>query len=76
MHYGNLTKKFLFCNVSMYVFSFSYVMNHISTGLLNKRNVQCSGGNWKVYKNFFTKQKCQLQMGIAQYKNVATPLNF
>ena len=33
-----------------------------------------SGGNWKVYEYCFMKQKCQLQMGIAQYKNVATPL--
>ena len=24
--------------------------------------------------SYFMKQKCQVQMGIAQYKNVATPL--
>ena len=30
--------------------------------------------NWKVYEYCFIKQKCQIQMGIAQYKNAATPL--
>ena len=30
----------------------------------------------KVYKYCFMKQKCQIQMGTAQFKNVATPLGF
>ena len=29
----------------------------------------------KVYKYCFMKQKCQIQMGTAQYKNVAIPLS-
>ena len=33
----------------------------------------CSGGNWTVCEYCFMKQKCQLQMGRAQYKNAATP---
>ena len=33
-----------------------------------------SGANWKVYEYCFMKQNCQLQMGIAQYKNVAITL--
>ena len=33
-----------------------------------------SGANWKVYKYCFMKQNCQLQTGIAHYKNAATPL--
>ena len=33
-----------------------------------------SAGQKKRYKYCFMKQKCQLQMGIAQYKNAATPL--
>ena len=33
-----------------------------------------SGANWTVYKYCFMKQKCKLQTGITQYKNVATPL--
>ena len=32
-----------------------------------------SGANWKVYKYCFMKQKCQVQMAIAQYKNAAKP---
>ena len=34
-----------------------------------------SGANWKVYKYCFMRQKCQIQMGLAQYRNVATPLS-
>ena len=34
-----------------------------------------SGANWKVYEYCFMKQKCQLQMGIAQYQNLDTPLS-
>ena len=34
----------------------------------------CSGANWKVYEQCCMKQKCLIQMGIAQYKNAATPL--
>ena len=30
-----------------------------------------SAGQKKRYKYYFMKQKCQLQMGLAQYKNVA-----
>ena len=37
-------------------------------------DIQYSGANWKVYEYCFMKQKCQIQMGIAQYKNAATPL--
>ena len=33
-----------------------------------------SAGQKKRYKYCFMKQKFQLQMGIAQYKNAATPL--
>ena len=33
-----------------------------------------SGAQKNVYKYCFMKQKCQLQMGIVQYKNAATPL--
>ena len=33
-----------------------------------------SAGQKKRYKYCFMKQKCQLQMGIAQYENAATPL--
>ena len=33
-----------------------------------------SGTYWKVYNYCFMKQKCQLQMGIEQYRNSATPL--
>ena len=36
--------------------------------------VTYSDANWKVYKYCFMKQKCQLQTGIAHYKNAATPL--
>ena len=32
------------------------------------------GAQKKVYEYCFTKQKCQIQMGIAQYKNAATPM--
>ena len=35
-----------------------------------------SGAQKKVYVYCFMKQNCQIQMGIAQYKNVATPLGF
>ena len=28
----------------------------------------------RINKDLFMKQKCQLQMGIAKYKNVATPV--
>ena len=34
-----------------------------------------SGANWKVYEYCVMKQKCQLQMGAAQFKNVATTLS-
>ena len=34
-----------------------------------------SSGEKKCYKYCFMKQKCQLQMGIALYKNAATPLS-
>ena len=27
-----------------------------------------SGANWKVYEYCFMKQKCQLQIGVAEYK--------
>ena len=37
-------------------------------------SIKYSGANWKVYKYCFMKQKCQLQTGIAHYKNAATPL--
>ena len=33
-----------------------------------------SGANWKVYEYCFMKQKCKIQMVIAQYKNAAKPL--
>ena len=33
-----------------------------------------SGGNWKVCEYCFLKQKCQLQISTAQYKNAAIPL--
>ena len=33
-----------------------------------------SGANWKVYKYCFMKQKCQVQMVVAQYKDAAKPL--
>ena len=36
--------------------------------------IMYSGANWKVYKYCFMKQKCQVQMVIAQYKNAAKPL--
>ena len=32
-----------------------------------------SAAKKKPYKYCFMKQKCQMQMGIAQYDNVATP---
>ena len=35
-----------------------------------------SGAQFKVYEYCFMKQKCQLQMGIEQYKNVTTPFGF
>ena len=34
-----------------------------------------SAGQKKRYKYFFMKQKFQLQMGIARYRNVITPLS-
>ena len=37
-------------------------------------SLQCTAGQKKHYEHCFMKQKCQLQMGIAQYKNTATPL--
>ena len=33
-----------------------------------------SGANWKVYEYCFMKQKCQVYLAIAQYKNAAKPL--
>ena len=47
----------------------------IKNAILKKGTTIYSGGNWKVYEHCFMKQKCQLQMGISQYKNVATPLS-
>ena len=32
------------------------------------------GANWKVYEHCFMKQKCQVQMAIAQYKNEENPM--
>ena len=34
------------------------------------------GAQKKVYEYCFMKQKCQIQMGTVQYKNVAMPLGF
>ena len=34
-----------------------------------------SGGNWKVYGYCFMKQKFQIQMGIARYRNMSTQLS-
>ena len=33
-----------------------------------------SGGNSYCNKALFMKQKCQIQIGVGQYKNAATPL--
>ena len=33
----------------------------------------CSGYHLRFNKALFIKQKCQLQMDVAQYENVATP---
>ena len=38
------------------------------------RKIDNSAGQKKSYKCCFMKQKCQLQNGIAQYVNAATPL--
>ena len=35
-----------------------------------------SGAQKKVYVYCFMKQKCQIQMSIEPYENVATPLGF
>ena len=48
------------------------VMDTLSSVL--KQVCAYSGANWKVYKYSLKKQKCQIQTGIAHYKNVATPL--
>ena len=37
--------------------------------------INYSAGQKKRYKHCFMKQTLQLQMGIAQYRNVATPLS-
>ena len=34
----------------------------------------CSGANSCCNKALFMKQRCQIQMGVGQYKNAATPL--
>ena len=34
-----------------------------------------SAGQKKCYENCFMKQKCQIQIGIAQHENATTPLN-
>ena len=39
-----------------------------------KNDHDYSGGNSCCYKALFMKQKCQIQMGVGQYKNAATPL--
>ena len=39
-------------------------------------SAQYSGAQKKVYEYCFVKQKCQLQLDIAQYENVVTPLGF
>ena len=36
--------------------------------------VMYSGANSCCNKALFIKQKCQIQMGVGQYKNAATPL--
>ena len=36
--------------------------------------LQCSGAQKKVYQYSFMKQKCQIQMSIAQYENTSTVL--
>ena len=41
---------------------------------MHKNFCTYSGGHQKVYMYDSIKQKCQLQMGIAQYKNAATLL--
>ena len=38
------------------------------------KNPAYSAGQKKRYEHCFMKQRCQLQMGIAQYKNAAMPL--
>ena len=38
-------------------------------------NKDHSGAHFKVCEHCFVKQKCQLQVGIAQYKNVTTQLS-
>ena len=39
------------------------------------KNSKYSGANSCCNKALFMKQKCQIQMGVAQYKNVATQLS-
>jgi len=39
-------------------------------------NQTYSGAQKKVYEYCFMKQNCQIQMGVAQYKNVAMLLGF
>ena len=54
----------------------SYVSKIVNLNMSIERDIwkMYSGANWKVYKYCFMRQKCQLQMGKAHYKNAAKPL--
>ena len=54
------------------------LINFLARAEMNSGNLQIhaakmySAGQKKRYEHSYTKQKCQLQMGIAQYRNAAT----
>ena len=43
--------------------------------LIVKYDADYSAGQKKRYKYCFMKQKCQIQIDLAQHKNATTPLN-
>ena len=47
----------------------------IDTNMMRIHATVVRGAHKKVYEHCFMKQKCQLQIGVAQYKNVAMQLS-
>ena len=45
-------------------------------GVLADPICKYKGAHKRVYYYYFMEKKCQFQMGIAQYDNVATPFGF
>ena len=76
---GSTEQRFRLLTLEHLIMKTSYcyflVFKNILIEMCPNKRMRCySGGNSCCNKALFMKQKCQIQMGVGQYKNAATPL--